>query len=169
MLRIGSNNNDTATQAGHTPSRPLLPFLLMCMCVRTCCASARPTAHMCLCILAAPVQLVTLAQRVAPRNTADVQMFLLGKTNKTGAILFGTGGTVKIRAGPPPKQGLRYAGHSWTSPIGGEARGWLFGRMFVQPAFVTHKSFTRDFMCVCSRAPPPPAPTLRHCLGAQMR
>lgn len=37
----------------------------------------------------------------------------------------------------------------------GGGAGGLFCRMFVQPAFQTHKSFTRDFMCVCSRAPPP--------------
>lgn len=84
----------------------------------------------------APVQLVTLAQRVAPRNTADVQMFLLGKQTEQRPFYPGQR-ACQNKSGPPPApsgpllQGDPSgagADDSSTSPPG------LFCRMFVQPA-----------------------------------
>lgn len=98
---------------------------------RSLCMCASDGAHVFM-HSGAPVQLVTLAQRVAPRNTADVQMFLLGKQTEQRPFYSGQR-ACQNKSGPPPR----------TPPPGGDplvqgqmtVRPGLFCRMFVQPAY----------------------------------
>lgn len=165
-----SDNRDTATQAAHTSSRPLAPTSLpacLCVCVLRAylpriCASDGAHVFMHSGRTGAACNSSPACRSKEHSRCSDVS----ARENKQNRGHFiQDRGTVKIRSGPspppPPKQGLRCAGHSSTPPEGGEARGSLFCRMFVQPAFQTHKSFTRDFMYVCSRGPSPsPSPSV---------
>lgn len=100
---------------------PLLLPLLLPSCAslsaraRSLCMCASDGAHVFL-HSGAPVQLVTLTQRVAPRNTADVQMFLLGKQTEQRPFYSGQR-ACQNKSGPPPP---------WTPPPGGTL--WCRGR-----------------------------------------
>lgn len=133
--------------AHHLQFDIILPFmhvsLLICVCVHLCVSDG---AHVFM-HSGAPVQLVTLPQRVAPRNTTDVQMFLLGKQTEQRPFYSGQR-DCQNKSWPPldlssNSDSLIHRQITICSLLS------LFCRMFVVPAFGYIK-FTCVSMYVCT-------------------
>lgn len=107
-------------------SPPSSPRVRLQARARSPCVRASDGAHVFM-HSGAPVQLVTLAQRVAPRNTADVQMFLLGKQTEQRPFYSGQR-ACQNKSGPPRPGPLLRGG----DPL---ARGQMTVRPLAQVCF----------------------------------